>query len=154
MLFGLVTKKGLETFKEDQKRDFDERERKLRKEFNRSSTLQFSSTSITIADLVQKVSDLIKPDFLNHLKSLVSELDLTEVTDKAWDELDMESLENKLTEALKDRVVELLKADPDNLVNAIAESIIENNLDTDDIASQVAENITERIQLKPSESDS
>lgn len=159
-MFGIVTAEVLAAFKKEVQKGLEklmaEQERRLERKFEEmvrrratesalDSVRLAGGQEITLEELLVRLQERFKPFVEEGLSSIVGELDVSDLGDRLYRDIDQEAFEERLAALLKEQV--LAELDWKALARQLAEMLIEDHLDTDEITDSVVENLSNRVTL-------
>lgn len=110
-----------------------------------SQQIRFSDITVTKAELLNDVVASVEVRIKSLINDAVGGLDLSELSERLYQDIDNDDLCVKIAEILKDKVFEEL--DQEIMAKAIAEVMYNEDLLDDDFTEQIAENVVDRLDI-------
>jgi len=130
-------------------------ERRLRELERRPSPLKVPQTinlageSLSLAELLEQLLEKVRPLIESQLRETIEEVlrtvDWQDLTDRAWNEVDLDQLTEKLAAALIEKVPDLV--DREALRDELVETILDEDFDLDDLTDRVTTALSSRLEV-------
>ena len=130
-------------------KDLDRRLRELERRpapIKVPQTINLAGGPISLAELLEQVGALIKPQLREAVEEALRTMDWEDLTDRAWNTVDLDELTEKLAAALIEKVPDLV--DREALRNQLVETLLEDHFDLDDLTDRVTTDLSDRLEIR------
>ena len=130
-------------------KDLDRRLRELERRpapITVPQTINLAGGPISLAELLEQVGALIKPQLREAVEEALRTMDWEDLTDRAWNTVDLDELTEKLAAALIEKVPDLV--DREALRNQLVETLLEDHFDLDDLTDRVTTDLSDRLEIR------
>mgnify|MGYP001600455877 CR=1 FL=1 len=113
-------------------------------------TINLTGESVSLAELLEQVlgqgRPLIKVQLQEEIEEALKTMDWEDLTNRAWDAVDVDELTEKLAAALIEKVTDLV--DRDALRGQLIETLLEDDLiDLGDLADRITSDLSSRLEV-------
>ncbi len=157
-LLGLATAEGfrrVDKWSGTVAKSFEALDRRLRNLEKRPApievpqTINLAGESVSLEELLKQLLEQVRPLIESQLREAIEEalraMDWQDLTDRAWEAVDVDQLTEKLTVALIEKVTDLV--DREKLRDQLVETLLDD-FDLDDLANQVTSALSDRLEVR------
>ena len=112
-------------------------------------TINLAGESLSLAELLEQLLEKVRPLIESQLRETIEEVlrtvDWQDLTDRAWNEVDLDQLTEKLAAALIEKVPDLV--DREALRDELVETILDEDFDLDDLTDRVTTALSSRLEV-------